>query len=139
MTCAKYIFKKEGIKGLYRGLTATALRDVPSYGVYFLAYEKLKNLSSNPQSISAQFIAGGLAGVIAWASCYPFDIVKSIIQSNSNPECKKIISTFIFNWRKEGLGFFMRGFNATILRAIPCNAVCFVVYEYFNSLFRSVS
>lgn len=32
----------EGLKGLYKGLLISILRDVPSYGVYFGTYEYFK-------------------------------------------------------------------------------------------------
>ena len=36
---AKRIIKREGFKGLYRGLGITVLRDAPAHGVYFWTYE----------------------------------------------------------------------------------------------------
>ena len=38
----KQIKKSQGLKGLYRGLTASAARDIPGWAVYFWAYEWLK-------------------------------------------------------------------------------------------------
>lgn len=37
--CFKYIFKEHGLSGCFRGMTATVLRETPSYGVYFLTFE----------------------------------------------------------------------------------------------------
>ena len=37
--CVAVILKEEGPRGLFRGGTALALRDVPCYGLYFLPYE----------------------------------------------------------------------------------------------------
>ena len=39
------LVKQDGIQGLYRGFWATALREVPSWGVYFATYDWLKKLS----------------------------------------------------------------------------------------------
>ena len=38
----KSIIRKDGYKGLFRGLLPTMLREVPCWGVYFLTYEVLK-------------------------------------------------------------------------------------------------
>lgn len=32
-------FRLEGLRGCYRGIAPTILRETPSYGVYFAAYE----------------------------------------------------------------------------------------------------
>lgn len=41
--CFRHIFRNEGIKGLYKGLVPTALREIPSYGFQFATYEFLKD------------------------------------------------------------------------------------------------
>lgn len=37
--CVGVILKEDGLRGLFRGGAALALRDVPCYGLYFLPYE----------------------------------------------------------------------------------------------------
>ncbi|KAH0836850.1 mitochondrial carrier domain-containing protein [Lanmaoa asiatica] len=104
---AMTIFKQHGVRGLYRGLTATALRDT-GYGTYFLAYEAtcryfkppsaqpsaadhsslLSEIDSEASSIpwSALFLAGGLAGIAGWVATFPMDLVKTRMQSaDPNP------------------------------------------------------
>lgn len=39
MHCVAVILREEGVRGLFRGMWALALRDVPCYGLYFLPYE----------------------------------------------------------------------------------------------------
>lgn len=41
--CVGVILKEDGPRGLFRGGLALALRDIPSYGLYFLPYELTRN------------------------------------------------------------------------------------------------
>ncbi|RXW16684.1 hypothetical protein EST38_g9168 [Candolleomyces aberdarensis] len=95
------IFRENGIRGLYRGITATALRDT-GYGAYFFAYEATCRLFSSPPSIDptstdlmahvekgvntlswpALLLAGGVAGIAGWVMTFPFDVVKTRIQGS---------------------------------------------------------
>ena len=39
---AKNIWRKEGLRGIYRGLGITVIRDAPSHGFYFWTYEYMR-------------------------------------------------------------------------------------------------
>ncbi|RDB18575.1 Mitochondrial basic amino acids transporter [Hypsizygus marmoreus] len=92
---ALQIFREAGLGGLYRGITATALRDC-GYGAYFLAYEAtLRYFASRPTEASprptgqngpswpALLIAGGLAGIFGWLATFPLDVVKTRMQGTA--------------------------------------------------------
>lgn len=85
--------RDEGVRGLFRGFWVTFWRDLPSWAAYFWAYELFKlhggvtETERSGQSLSNNQIlmkmgAGGLAGVISWLVCFPFDIVKTVIQTS---------------------------------------------------------
>jgi hypothetical protein len=38
------IIAEEGYRGLFRGIVAQSMRDVPGYGIYFYSYEVFKVL-----------------------------------------------------------------------------------------------
>lgn len=44
MIISRDIFHKEGIRGFYRGLTATLARECPGYGCFFGVYEFSRTL-----------------------------------------------------------------------------------------------
>ncbi|KAH9951069.1 mitochondrial carrier [Amylocystis lapponica] len=145
------ILKTHGIKGLYRGITATALRDI-GYGVYFATYEAtLRYFPSPPplhdntslpseadsmiasHSWPALLLAGGLAGITGWLVTFPFDVIKTRMQCTladtpGNPY-RNTWSTTMSSYRTEGLGVFFRGLAPTIIRAIPVNMVTFATFE----------
>ncbi|KAG2143836.1 mitochondrial carrier domain-containing protein [Suillus bovinus] len=101
------IHREHGLKGLFRGLTATALRDV-GYGAYFLGYEATSRYLTAPSlrlndstslSDSSQgsiplwvlFVSGGVAGVLGWLPTFPMDVVKTRMQSTEIVEARNIM------------------------------------------------
>ena len=80
---AKKLLATEGVVGLYRGLTATFVREIPGYFFFFLAYEGVRELLK-PQGGSRSDVgalgtvgAGAVAGVVLWSIIFPVDVVKS--------------------------------------------------------------
>lgn len=131
LECLRHIYKQEGIRGVFKGLNITLLREAPSYGVYFATYEALtRNNSNEPYSTPRMLLAGGLAGTASWVISYPVDVVKSRIQAECNNhylgawDClKKSIQT-------EGYSCLYKGLNSTIIRAFPTNAATFAVVTW---------
>ncbi|PPR05226.1 hypothetical protein CVT24_010332 [Panaeolus cyanescens] len=77
------IMRESGLKGLYRGITVTALRDC-GYGAYFAAYEAtlrgFPTVQGHAPPWYAMLIAGGVAGMAGWAATFPLDVVKTRVQ-----------------------------------------------------------
>ncbi|GBE89433.1 Mitochondrial carnitine carrier [Sparassis crispa] len=148
---ARLIFKHHGIRGLYRGITATALRDT-GYGVYFVAYEATLRYCAPPppshdhssliseadssiasHSWPAMLLAGGVAGVAGWLVTFLFDVIKTGIQSiySTGPEnpYRNIRSTCAASYRSEGLSVFFRGLAPTLIRlefyGSPCSSLSY--------------
>ncbi|KAL8716742.1 MAG: hypothetical protein Q9225_005959, partial [Loekoesia sp. 1 TL-2023] len=88
--CMRKLSAHEGVmRGLFRGQAVTLLREAQAYGIWFLSFEYMMNrhsrVNSLPRSdISAPMIAlyGGIAGEALWLASYPFDVVKSKMQSD---------------------------------------------------------
>ena len=75
---------------------------------------------------------GGLAGEALWLSSYPFDVVKSKMQSDgfgSQRKYESMRDCFKQTWRKEGARGFWKGIGPTLLRAMPVSAGTFAVVE----------
>ena len=68
------VLSTQGVRGLYSGFWASALRDVPGWAVYFAAFEQLKSMDRT-QSEYQRFLwtmnAGGLAGALSWLVSLP--------------------------------------------------------------------
>lgn len=128
--CLSYIYRCEGLPGIFRGLSITAMRDVPGFASYFVAYEWFIRAKQNPGILYTLF-AGGSAGIVSWLLTIPIDVVKSRIQadgmSGTRPMYNGIGDCLRKSYAQEGLSFFTRGLSSTLLRAFPMNAICFLV------------
>lgn len=97
-------------------------------------------IKSNPGL--ATLIAGGLAGSSSWIIVYPFDVIKSHIQTspgrNSNGEIIKPpsgLQTAKYLYRQYGYSVFTRGMGITVGRAFPVNALVFYIHEHMRNFF----
>ena len=162
--CLYSVIQNEGVGGLFKGFTITALRETPSFAVYFSVYKNslswLKNtfeknnnddniikgdvlnyslMPNSPHPTASIMISGGLAGAISWTAVYPFDVVKTYIQinsssHNSNSKQGGVISTVVSLYKEYGIRIFFRGLGTTIIRAFPVNAATFYVYEVLKEI-----
>jgi len=162
METARVVIREDGLaRGMYRGLSATILRDVPSFAAYFWAYEKTKDwlttwahrhsavrhpshlgdVAEDPvygetrrkSPVWVLLVAGSVAGVATWVSCYPIDVVKTAQQTmpaNTPKSQLRAMAVARSIYSTDGVKGFFRGITPTVLRAIPSNAVTFLVYEW---------
>ncbi|KAA1470274.1 mitochondrial carrier [Dentipellis sp. KUC8613] len=103
LALAASIYRERGLRGLYRGITATGLRDI-GYGAYFAGYEAAIRLltpappygdplldaaaaTTSPAATLSWprlLLAGGVAGIAGWVFTFPFDVVKTRVQSSAD-------------------------------------------------------
>lgn len=135
---ARSIFRTEGLRGIYRGLTITVLRDAPAHGVYFWTYEYIREQlhpgcrKSGQVTFRTMLMAGGLAGVASWICCYPLDVVKTRLQAQSPPspvQYNGIVDCFRKSVKQEGYTVLFRGLGTAVARAFVVNGAVFTAYE----------
>lgn len=156
--CASTVFKTGGIRSLFCGWSATALRDVPFNATWFsvnhliLQYlnSKRDNFTLLQNATVPAILAGGLAGMASWLVAFPLDSIKSIIQSSVKFETNilpdkstqtRIVQRKIIDVVREELArngsirVFYNGFGTAIVRSFPVNAAMYVGYDFvFNRL-----
>jgi solute carrier family 25 carnitine/acylcarnitine transporter 20/29 len=148
---SKDIFRESGLRGFFRGGVVTSLRDSIGYGFYFWAYEASKQ-SSILEAVSPttrSLVAGGIAGCVTWASVYPLDVVKTLVQVDSElaetiPLLRRrkplgTISCAREIYARGGIPGFFKGFWACMARAFVVNAVTFFAYELVMNKMQAYS
>lgn len=122
--------KTSGVRGLYTGIGAQIMRDVPFYATFFGSYEIMcqifKRRTTLPET-SIFFISGGFAGQIAWLASIGPDTIKSRIQTSLEPLSIRETAKDIL--RTRGVKGVLAGVEVAIIRAFPANAALFVGYE----------
>ncbi|EFJ31049.1 hypothetical protein SELMODRAFT_89008 [Selaginella moellendorffii] len=135
---ARKITQTEGLRGLYRGLGITLIRDAPAHAVYFSSYEFLREKlhpscrKNGGESILTLLTAGGFAGALSWIVCYPFDVIKTRLQSQgpgAEMRYTGIVDCLRTSVREEGRGVLWRGLGTALARAYLVNAAIFSAYE----------
>ncbi|XP_059618564.1 mitochondrial ornithine transporter 1 [Phlebotomus argentipes] len=132
------ILRKEGIPGLFRGLTSTFAREMPGYFFFFGGYEGARQLMTKPGQSKDDIgplrtmAAGAFGGVVLWTVIFPADVIKSRIQVASLRTSMTQVGLQIY--RTEGLLALYNGLLPSVIRTIPATAVLFLVYEYSKKL-----
>jgi solute carrier family 25 (mitochondrial carrier protein), member 16 len=78
-TAMRDINRTEGIRGLFRGHSATLLRIFPYAGIKFLAYEQIRAFiipSKASETHVRRFLSGSLAGVTSVIFTYPLEVIR---------------------------------------------------------------
>ncbi|GCC29145.1 mitochondrial glutamate carrier 1 isoform X1 [Chiloscyllium punctatum] len=132
----KELLRSKGIAGLYKGLGATLLRDVPFSIVYFPLFANLNKLGQkNPDERSpfyVSFISGCIAGSTAAVAVNPCDVIKTRLQSLqrgiNEDSYSGIVDCTRKIWRNEGARAFLKGAYCRALVIAPLFGIAQVVY-----------
>jgi len=137
---ARHILKEFGVRGMYQGMSATVIRNVPAFGGYFWSYEWARQLLTPPgqqSSLWACFLAGGVGGFGFWGVVYPLEIIKTRMQTDASEPEKRRYKGWMDCWRKtyaeEGFKGMWRGYAPSIIRAVPVNAFVFLTVTAIKS------
>lgn len=131
----KKILRVGGLRGFFKGLELTLIREIPAFATYFATYEyickKIVSNSRNGMTMDdlpplALCLAGGVSGITAWVVTYPVDVVKSRVQVDGmfgHRTYSSIWDCMVKSVREpEGLMVFWKGLNSTLIRGFAVNA-----------------
>jgi solute carrier family 25 carnitine/acylcarnitine transporter 20/29 len=147
--CVRKVVRNEGFFGLWRGLSATVLRDGPGVGAWFAAFETVKRAigesgfrkESDPIAV---IISGSCGGIAFWTVALPMDALKSVIQTtrtslgDREPNVRDIIARTLKDRGFLGLiRTLYRGYDVALARGIPASAIVFLVSQQATIYLRS--
>lgn len=140
---AKDIMRTEGVRGLFAGFGATAVRDAPYAGLYVAFYEQLKRTFGRLQSstlssagpgnntsasTTINFASGALAAGLATALTNPFDAVKTRIQLQPG-KYRNMVHALRLMIKEDGGRSLMSGLGLRMGRKALSSALAWTVYE----------
>ncbi|KAI8085324.1 mitochondrial carrier domain-containing protein [Thamnidium elegans] len=146
LDCAVKILKQEGIKGLYRGMSASYL-GVAEGTVQWVIYEKLKKRwAYSPAQMENKKTFGGksaqawlgnlgaaaMAKLIAACIAYPHEVIRTRLREPSKNGVVKytgILQCLKLIIREEGVVSLYGGMSAHLMRVVPNAAIMFFCYE----------
>ncbi|QLQ82608.1 hypothetical protein HG537_0H03710 [Torulaspora globosa] len=142
------IVKRLGFAGLYKGVLACLMRDVPFSAIYFPTYAHIKRdlFNFDPQNDSKRsrlktwelLLAGGLAGMPAAYLTTPCDVIKTRLQIDprrGETHYKGILHAARTIMKEESFRSFFKGGGARVLRSSPQFGFTLAAYELFKGLF----
>ncbi|XP_073400216.1 mitochondrial glutamate carrier 2 [Dendrobates tinctorius] len=133
---ARDLLRTQGVSGVYKGLGATLLRDVPFSIIYFPLFANINKLGQTSPWEKApfyhSFMAGCVAGSVAAVAVTPLDVLKTRIQTlkkgHGEDTYSGIVDCARKIWRNEGPTAFMKGAWCRALVIAPLFGIAQVVY-----------
>lgn len=133
------IYLTKGLRGFWRGQFSTLIRESGGSCCWFSIYEVSLRYLRPPGTTKKEnteghmMLSGALAGVGYNTLFFPFDTIKSRMQTNaSNSDFSEVVREI---WKRHGVRGYFKGWGITVARAAPSNALIFWVYESLSRHF----
>ncbi|KAL3420162.1 mitochondrial carrier [Phlyctema vagabunda] len=155
--CIKQIIRNEGVRGMYKGMTASYL-GVTESTLQWVLYEQIKKkLSAREEEIlrsgrektlwdktieyTGRAGGAGSAKFFAALLTYPHEVVRTRLRQQpmegGKPKYTGLVQCFNTVWKEEGMVALYGGLTPHLLRTVPSAAIMFGTYEvvlrYFNT------
>ena len=137
-----HVYRKDGIKGFYRGLSASYFGIVETI-IHFVIYERLKRLlreyhkansaaKVDKNNVTDFMVAAGFSKSVASMVAYPHEVVRTRLRQEEQSGQRKYRSffqTLALVYKEEGRAGLYGGLGTQLVRQVPNSAVMFMVYE----------
>lgn len=150
--CISNVYKQYGIRGFYRGLSASYF-GISETVIHFVIYEHVKKrlrtyhqrtgLENNltGQNIFSDFmIAAGCSKTVASIIAYPHEVVRTRLRQeevNGKRRYTSFFQTLFLIFREEGRKGLYAGLGTQLVRQVPNSSIMFMTYETMVTLLCS--
>ncbi|KAF2833093.1 mitochondrial carrier [Ophiobolus disseminans] len=162
-TAMRDIYTSTGIRGLFKGHSATLLRIFPYAGIKFLAYEQIRTRvikNKSQETAGRRFVSGSLAGIVSVFCTYPLEVIRVRLAFETQADQRSTFATIVRKIYAEtpppthhdpsnpvlatvdkvtprsGLSNFFRGFTPTLLGMVPYAGASFLAHDTMSDLMR---
>lgn len=131
-TISRIYHQDRKISSFWKGQSSTLFRETGGTMFWFGTYEYLtlyfQKQNNRTQNSSLELLTSGAAAGITYnLSFYPFDTIKSVMQTSTTPQTYlQVIKRLYLNG---GVRNFYTGCGITLVRALPSNAIVFYLYQ----------
>ncbi len=147
INCIKSVYKEYGVRGFYRGLSASYF-GISETVIHFVIYEHLKKKLRNYHQNSGMengghnlftdfMIAAGISKTIASILAYPHEVVRTRLRQEEVDGTRKyraFFQTLLLIFREEGRKGLYAGLATQLVRQVPNSSILFMTYETMVSL-----
>ncbi|EAQ90010.1 hypothetical protein CHGG_06629 [Chaetomium globosum CBS 148.51] len=157
LDCIRQVLRDEGIRGLYKGMSASYL-GVAESTMHWMLYEQIKrSLVRREERIAlsgrskgwwdhtvdwtGKFGAAGFSKFIAAVITYPHEVARTRLRqapmADGRPKYTGLIQCFKLVFKEEGMLGLYGGMTPHLLRTVPSAAIMFGMYEGILRLLRT--
>ena len=140
LSTLRSILERNGVRGLYQGVSAPLIAVVPAFAVSFGTYEYVKHQMMMQQQQQQQqqqqptlvqlAAAGGISGLALAMVLGPTERIKCLLQvSSGHNHTQSFWGTVQHCYQTGGVRSLFRGTLLTVARDVPGNAAYFGTYE----------
>ncbi len=160
------INRQNGVRGLFRGHSATLLRIFPYAAIKFVTYEQIRSVlitSPAQETHIRRLLSGSIAGVTSVFLTYPLEVIRVRLAFETKKEshsslssiCRQIynehppnvarsptssapdsIAVIAASTPKSGLINFYRGFTPTLVGMVPYAGISFLTHDTATDCLR---
>ena len=155
------INSQEGMRGLFRGHSATLLKIFPYAGIKFLAYEQVRSIlipSPAQETPWRRLLSGSLAGVTSVLITYPLEVIRVRLAFETKKDARSSLRRICGQIYKEhpsapasasipltnaavpaprsGIINFYRGFSPTLVGMLPYAGMSFLTHDTVGDWLR---
>ncbi len=142
LDCLSRVVREEGVRGLYKGLSASYL-GVAEGTIQWVLYERLKK--SLPKSSDGAttawgtyFAAAAGSKLFAATLTYPHEVLRTRLReqgASATPKYRGLLHAVRLIVKEEGMVALYGGMTAHMMRVVPNSAIMFFCYEFLTHLY----